>query len=289
MRKLSKNFMDALTSGFLSRLTQRVVQDKDLDLEIRDNYLNIYFKGNSLLRLAEKSPGDYQVTIHRKFLRGCSVPERLTDEASVTQFLDAVPFLKKNIIQDGQSSLEVEYEQMIIRANNYERRSASEYFIIDRQYVAGQSGRFDLTGFYWNRNRRRKYQTVPLCLMEIKFALNADIQNVDQQLQRYYEAVKQDAQSLAAEAESMLRQKLELGLFDQPKNRLEAMKTLKISRDIEEFQFILFLIDYNPFSHLLDEAKLAVLPFANQLRIFRGGFALWNENLSSPQKQTQVN
>ena len=281
MRHLSEDFMHALTAGFLAGITARVVHDKDLDLEIRDNYLNIYYKGNSLLNLAEKTPEDYRIIINKKFLKGCSVPDRLVNKASVSQFLTSVPILKENIIRYGKSSLETEYEQLIIRANNYERRNATEYFIIDRQYVAGKQGRFDLTGFYWNRNRRRKGDVVSLCLMEVKFALNADIQDVDQQLLRYYNAIKVDPGKIAKEAEVMFKQKLKLGLFDQRANRLEAMETLTFSKNIDEFQFILFLVDYNPFSKHLNPEKLKNLPFARQVRIFQGGFALWEQDLKT--------
>lgn len=282
MRRLSDTFMQALITDFLSDLRKCVVDDRNLDLEIRDNYLNIYYKGHSLLHLAEKAPGDYQLTIHPEFKKDLPIPGRFTDKASVSEFLKAIPHLKENIIYCKKPSLEIEYEQLIIRANNYEPRNATEYFIIDRQYVAAKIGRFDLTGIYWNRNRRRKGQTVPLCFMEIKFALNSDIQDVDQQMLRYYEAIQGDAVGLAEEAEVMLKQKLELGLFNQPENRLDAMKTLTISSDINTYQFILFLVDYNPFSSHLKLDKLAALPFASQVRIFNGGFALWKKNLKTP-------
>ncbi len=55
MRRLSNSFMQTLTSGFLTGLTRKVKQDKDLDLELRENYLNVYYKGNSLLKLDEAS------------------------------------------------------------------------------------------------------------------------------------------------------------------------------------------------------------------------------------------
>ena len=70
MPKLSESFLQALRSGFLSSLTKRVVEDIDLDLEIRSNSINIYFKGNSLLKLDEVSPQRYRVNIHPKFTRG---------------------------------------------------------------------------------------------------------------------------------------------------------------------------------------------------------------------------
>jgi len=168
---------------------------------------------------------------------------------------------------------------LIIRANNYEPRNNSEYYILDRQLTAGKAGRFDLTGIYWGRAQRRKGQEVPLCLMEVKFALNPDIQNLHEQIGRYYDAIREQASVMAEEAEEMLRQKIELGHINQPANRLEAMKTLTISRDIGKFQFMLFLIDYNPHSSLLNLEKINRLPFAHQLRIYRGGFALWHANL----------
>ena len=44
MRELSESFMAALQTGFLAAITRQVIGDKDLDLHIRDGYINIYFK-----------------------------------------------------------------------------------------------------------------------------------------------------------------------------------------------------------------------------------------------------
>ena len=164
---------------------------------------------------------------------------------------------------------------MIIRANNYEPRNNSEYFIVDRQYVVAKEGRFDLTGFYWPSSLRRKGQTVSPCLIEIKFALNQEIQDIHEQLSRYYQAVRGEAAEIAEELETIFRQKLELGLFDMPGQRLTAMKTLTFSREIDLFQFLVVLVDYNPKSKLFGRSQLSTLPFANQVRIFESGFAMW--------------
>ena len=53
MRTLSKTFLHCLKKGFLSSITEQVRHDPDLSLEIRDNYINLYYKGNSLLNLDE--------------------------------------------------------------------------------------------------------------------------------------------------------------------------------------------------------------------------------------------
>jgi len=85
---------------------------------------------------------------------------------------------------------------------------------------------------------------------------------------------------LAAEAHNVFQQKLELGLYDKSPRR-DALGTLKISTDLSDFQFIVILIDYNPYSALFDEAKakLKQLSFAKQIRLRRCGLALWEQDV----------
>jgi hypothetical protein len=225
---------------------------------------------NSLLR--------YKAEIHKKFLEGVTMSLDFT-KSTTPQFVKNIPLIKENIIKHGKRSLETEYEQMIIRANNFERRNNTEYFVVDRQYTV-KEGRFDLTGFYWERKGRRRNQEVPVCLMEIKFALNQDIQLVHEQLAKYYEPIKNKAADIAEEMETVFKQKLALGLYDQPIERLNAMKTLTFSRDINNFQFILVLVDYNQNSRLLALEKIRKLPFANQIKVFYSGFGMWQHNVS---------
>jgi hypothetical protein len=278
MRQLSPPFLHDLKTGFLSALMQHAVADTDLDLEIRDSYVNLYYKGNSLLNLKQTKAGVYHADVHPKFATGLNFPTVLADEADTAQFLQCLPQLKQNVIRHGKHSLEVEYEQLIIRANNFEPRNVSDYFVVDRQYMLGRD-RFDLVGFYWDRRGRRAGQTVPLCLFEVKFALNPDIAEVHEQLKRYYAAVAPRLSQLAAELQGVFRQKLELGLYRQEAKRLHAMRTLTFSADLSQVQFVLILIDYNPHSSLIKLPKLKQLPFANQIRIFQGGFALWQDNV----------
>jgi hypothetical protein len=281
MRGLSDGFMSSLKTGHLSALTRKVIQDPDLDLQIRQNYLNIYYKGNSLLKLSETRKNRYQVNIHPKFL-GDQPISGLDDEASVEAFLVRIPRLKENIITHGKSSLEIEYEQLIIRANNNEPRNNTEYFIIDRQYTAEKRERFDLTGIFWSRSKKRsKGQEVPLCLIEIKFALNREIRQLHRQLSAYHQSLQDQFQNIVTESQHVFRQKLDLGLYNQPQDRVEALKTLQISSDFDKTQFILILVDYNPFSTLLDLEGLKQLPFARQIKILYSGFGMWQQNLEA--------
>jgi hypothetical protein len=118
--------------------------------------------------------------------------------------------------------------------------------------------------------------------MEVKFALNPDIGDLHSQLNTYYDAMKSDFKEMASEFQGILQQKLELRLFDQNDDRLDAMKTLTINDDINNAQFIVILIDYNPRSKFFKRARLHELPFAGQVKIFRTGFGLWQTNLEIP-------
>ena len=279
MRRFSESFMSCLKNDFLSPIVTVVKEDKDLDFQIRDNYFNIYYKGNSLLNLSEASGRRFKVGIHEKFAAGLDIPDVILDQQSAAAFVANIPYIKSRIVRHGSTSLELEYEQLIIRANNRESRNSSEYFIIDRQYTR-PAGRFDLTGIFWDRSGRRTHQEVPLCLMEVKFALNPDTKDVHKQLSAYYDALEEDAEAIAEEHQIIFCQKLELGLFDEL-SQAEALKTLTISRDIAEFLFVLILVDFNPNSSLFPIDRLAELPFANQIRVFRTGFAMWQQSVAA--------
>jgi len=46
-RRLSDRFMKDLKSGLLQPLLQRVHDDPTLELEIRDDYINVYYRGGA--------------------------------------------------------------------------------------------------------------------------------------------------------------------------------------------------------------------------------------------------
>jgi len=282
-RGLDEQFMEALVEGHLAPLREAVVRDRDLILEIRRNSFDIYFKGQCLLGLAKRG-AHYRVTLHQKFRAGISVfPDLKTLDSmgEASAFVAAMPLIKENIIRLRAGGNEIEYEQMLVRANNSEPRSNTEYFLIDRQVVtADGQGQMDLVGLYWGRDNRKRGQEVPLALLEVKFGLNPDISKLHTQLKGYYQSLAGSMEQAASEAELLLRQKLDLDLFQQSKDRLAALRTLRVSRSIEQVRFGIVLVDYNPSSKQLNKGKEALrgLPFAAQIELFYVGFGLWGAN-----------
>ena len=66
----------------------------------------------------------------------------------------------------------------------------------------------------------------------MKFALNTDIREVHKQLERYCSAVSERAEEVVFKTETVFRQKLDLGLFDQPRDRVEALGQARDSKNM---------------------------------------------------------
>ncbi len=276
MRGLSSQFMADLAEGFLKPIRLAAIADRDIVLSIREDAINLYLKGNSLLALSRKSSG-YDLTIHEKFqVPAISALPRLSDSTDVDALMSALPLVKERVIALRRGGSEIEFEQMLIRANNAESRLATDYLIIDRQLVmSGRKGRFDLTGVYLPHGTWYREKELPLALLEIKFGLNKDIAEIHEQLRGYYDSVAADLERVAEESETLLRQQIELGLIAHTEGRLEALKRVRISRDMTRTRFAIVLVDYAPASTLLNEVALRQLPFADQVDVFRVGFGLW--------------
>jgi hypothetical protein len=280
-RALPADFLGDLKHGVLAPLLERVLADRDLILELRGDYVDIYFKGQCLLQIEQVGSG-YKCTTHEKFRASLDDFCRKISSADDSEaILKCFPVLKDNISRHRTDFSEIEVEQLIIRANNYARELNTEYFILDRQYVESGSGikeRPDLIGVLWERAGRKRGQDLPLVLFEVKYGLNKDIGQLCQQVERYHKLLHANLDSLAEDYENLFRQKLELGLFAAQGDRLEAINTLRISRAVESVQCAVLLVDYNPHSRLLDTDSLLKTSFGSNLYLFNLGFGLWNAN-----------
>jgi hypothetical protein len=281
-RALSDEFMDKLhIGGDYAQIVEEVRKDKDLDMEFRGGYLDVYYKGNRILGLKKGGglkPLDENIQKH--------LDEKLTSPGS---WLKKLPQLKAAVTKqhsEGAESLEREYEQLIIRADNFEDNYNSEYTIVDRQYWYGKSDtqgkKWDLLAIKWPREKHGvKKPKGYLALIEVKYALAKDIRMIDEQIRAYYQHLKDDFGSICEDMEQVLKQKLELGLVSRTKEQKEKLQILTLDRNPELAEIVVYLVDYNPNSRRVKEAKkmLRKLPFWGQIRVKRGGFAMWDKDL----------
>jgi len=290
-RALSTPFLQnfSLTDGVYKPLVELVHKNKDLHLEFHgqlydpdkpenapvDEAIGIYYKGNCILRLHSS----HKVEINDVFSNGLTIPKYLHSSDDVQVYLKSVPELMYRVASRGKTSMEIEYEQMIIRANNREERNNSEYIILANQYNVGD--RWDLLALKWPRRQRGGNNPIgQLALIEVKYALNTDIQDADQQLARYYNYISQHLDQICDEMELILRQKLALRLIERTPEQAAQLQKLKLFRDISKVEMILFLVDYNPNSIWKDKMirKAMLLPFKDQIRIRLGGLAMWDRS-----------
>ncbi|RZB32174.1 MAG: hypothetical protein SRB1_01793 [Desulfobacteraceae bacterium Eth-SRB1] len=111
MRILDKKFIAEFKKGGLFHsIIEYVINDTSLDFEIRDGYSNIYFKGNSILKLNEN--GTYN--IHKKFLKGMTSSKfTFLSVTDVNNYLN-IPTIKNSYTPIEQSSI-VWYWVFVIR------------------------------------------------------------------------------------------------------------------------------------------------------------------------------
>jgi hypothetical protein len=282
-RLLSPSMMNAFKSGTLAPLLEVIHRDRDLILDIRDDKADIYCKGQVVVHVEPSSGGTYVLSADKAFWGRTT---RVVASIAETQHFVAeeLPHIKQRIAEHRKSprggGLEIEFEQLMIRANTQEPGLNTEYFAIDRQVLVGNGGeRIDVLGVCWPRGDRARSTVLSPALIEVKYGLKGGVDGLVGQLERYYRALAERAEAVAVEAEGILRQKVELGLITGgSEDAIRKLASLPMSRDIRDFRFVVALADYNPNSRLLYLDGLAELPFANQIEVYRLGFGLWQAN-----------
>jgi hypothetical protein len=281
VRALSEQFLHDLNpeeGGKYGELVIRVRRDKDLDLEFRGDYIDTYFQGHMILNLTQEGAIDINEAftvdgLHR-------LPEKITD---LDSYMKLLPLLKDNISchskeneegkRTSKKNRELEFEQLLIRANNRETSYNPDYIILDRQYRLPNRKRIDLIALsYSSRGKPTGY----LSIIEVKYAQNRDIQDIRSQIEEYGQYLKDNIEAMSSDMEKVFRQKLELGLISRTPERLKWFKNdaFKINKDIKSTEILVYLIDFNPKSTLKDRMERPAFP--GKVRYYaEGGLALW--------------
>ena len=309
---------DLQEGGRIHWVVDLVLGCPELDFQIRNKSFNVYYRGNSLMEVHEDNKGRYISRVHRKYLpldkwstegsqltdHGFHAPDAVTFGDSQDYWLvilDDHPDTYLTGIGDmmaqadalGRYGNELEFEQLLIRANNWESRNATDLLVVDRQYartVDGRSLRMDLVGIEWPRKTSSLKSPVRLVVLEVKYGLNNDIQELAQredgspgQLVDYHTLVCGYGDILRADMEAIIEQKRQLGLLCAARfiKGLPDPGILRIDDAASTVCYVVALIDFNPFSKLVGLGSLGDLPFAKQVRLMHCGFGMWNLRLDA--------
>ena len=188
-RGLSPDFIKDLidkNSGWLKEILAYVKKDNTLDLEIRKNYIDIYYRGGKILEITERGKckknsekikykdSKYTYEYDEKYLKNLaySPGNALNTYIAVGEWNNYFPMMKQamDFHFSTYAKEEREYQQLVVRENNYSSiANSTDYFIIDVEYQFGNKFRFDLIAVEWPTTSRRSPKKPKLIIIEMKY------------------------------------------------------------------------------------------------------------------------
>lgn len=208
----------------------------ELEFSLRDNYFNLYFRGNSAAQVTFKPNGKYRISIHEKFYpRSLETDDRFSDISSgdyriietTSEFLH--PLLQKSHLNEIYSKIkrenygeELTFEQMLI-TDNLDRE---ELILIDRQVTDTQLNRRRMDLLALKQTQGRQYQFL---VLEVKMGNNPELKNkVASQLSIYVDHIDEHFLAYKACYEKHYSQKKVMGIIEKPDwDTIEIMPTVQ--------------------------------------------------------------
>ena len=263
-RCLSQEFIDDLLHGKLNALLLTVKQDHSLSLEIRSDYINIYYRGGNLLTVSKKHrvynyKFDFRYMLDNGGLWSSPTKDKLQ---CLEDYLECFPQLKREMDFwfSKHQKLEREIQQAILRENNLTSISGdTDYFITDIEYANTENkSRFDLLGIKWLSNSvsRKNVNEPSLVLGEVKYGDNALTGSAG--IVKHFEDLQKfifsgNFVALYDEVNCQINQKIELGLMGELNHFINLDRKKKP-------EFIIILANHKPASTLLKrELKKALV------------------------------
>ncbi|MDO8804008.1 MAG: hypothetical protein Q7R35_06240 [Elusimicrobiota bacterium] len=291
-RGLNEEFIHDLMAGSLKPLYEEIREDDTLDLQIRDNYLNIYYRGGSILKLTKVgNTAIYLTDFDANYLYEEEQPlirhKCIEDEKSLYGWISLLPGLKRCMDKffHRHPKNEREFAQNFVRENNRTKIivPGPDYFICDVEYsftVPGAKGQFDAVAVKWDSTAvaRKNPRGLRLALIELKFGdgalagkagIEKHITDAEKFLANY------DQSGFRAEMKTVFNQKRKLGYI---LNR----------KDIESFsdekpEYIFILANHDPASTAIKQVLSKIEePSAFDLRFARASFfgsGLYSQNV----------
>ena len=184
-RGLSVEFMDDFKTGILKPILDLVKKDDTLCFQIRNDYVNVYYRGGNILDIKRNNKsylssfnnGYFKlVHVERKNSIIGKLPKIIANAEQANKWVENIPSLKQVMDEyySKYSKNEREYQQLVARENNKSVISnETDYFITDIEYTHTDSkgSRFDLIGIKWESTsqKRQNPNNCRLVIIEMKY------------------------------------------------------------------------------------------------------------------------
>ena len=271
-RKLTPKFMTDLLEGVLFPILKRIKEDQTLMLAIRKDYINIYYRGGNLCKVS-RDGDSYTAHFDAKYNKKpedlpVRFPFILSNCEQVSALVEAMPELKCRMdsFLSGHGKSEREFQQLVVRENNYSPIAGkTHYFIVDIE-IAGilPGARYDMLAVRWLSHERNRPGTLVPALVEMKYGTDALVgaASLKKHMDDAYALRANEAkwEKLLSGLEAQLNQLDELGLLTF--NRSAQVKRLEIDKSAVP-ELIFLLAGHNPGSTKLTTVlKDIVIPKA---------------------------
>lgn len=291
LRSLGNDFLFSLSQGCLVELAEMVRSDTTLDLELRGDYVNVYYRGGNLLEVRQSlgSSGGYSILFDTNYFADGAefdLPRPTVREKEDLGFWLAIcPKLKQAVdrwLARVKRNSEREIQQLAVRENNLSTVArGTDYYVCDIEYQS-QHGRFDMIAVHWpsiSADRQRADDRL-LAFVELKYGDGA-LDNLHEHVQ-HVNRFAADTHRLSEFKRDMVRvfnQKLGLRLID-------CGKELRTFGDQTPL-LILALANHDPQKSALSTLLKTLPPSPNiEVRVAMAsflGYGLYDQGMHSVQ------
>lgn len=236
MRKLNETFLKNLETGELSALLKCIKADTELDLQIRDNYVNIYYKGGNILKISPRS--FYFDKMYFNDYNTIKSSEAKKDKVLLHQYKEKCKNLKKHIksqpkeyfrqakeimdkwdiaLKDVVRHNEKKAQQQIAIAN----KNDTDYVVLDLEYSVSRNSDFFYTGSLDKAIPRFDIIAIhngQLVVIELKKGLGATggLSGIKPHIDCFNNSIGKDTTHLfVKEMKELLEQKKRIGILDK--------------------------------------------------------------------------
>ncbi len=269
-RILDEYFVKELLYGKLKDCLNYVRSDDTLDLEIRENYINIYYRGGNVLKV-NKNGANYQYEFDDNYLitNPIIIKNELDELRNQKYWNDYFPKAKQamDFYFTKHRKEEREFQQLVVRENNYSSiANGTDYFIIDIEYDNHKNARFDIIAVEWpseaSKRKLPENYKPKLVIIEMKYgdgALsgNAGMKKHEKDFLKFISNMT-NLNEFKKEMLSLFKQKRELGVIPCLSNSYNSNEIKEFADDVE----LSFLIaNHDPASQKLTKELSSLDPY----------------------------
>lgn len=300
VKMISDSFIYDLKEGALSKILKYVKADSTLQMELRKNGINIYYRGGSLIKIKENKTNEYTAYFDKNYITSHdseSVMIQCIDGINTVEktkkLIDFIPKIKQQMdfwmTVKKPNGGEREYQHIVAKENNSGNIGKySDYFICDIEYAGhlnkDKNYKFDMIGVKWpsNSEARKNNDNLNICIIGMKYGENSDSKILNHMEEIYkFLCCKDNLTNLKEEMKEIYKVKSQLGLI-YPYESVDIGFSDKV-------EVIFIFANQNPkhntfFEEIKEKEVYKNLSQISDLKVAKGsfmGYGLYEENINS--------